>query len=154
MKCKSPSHYLISNFTANWHGATEYCFSIGMRLAIIESEEENDKVIAMAKSSKNYKADDFSLWLGASDLAKEGKFRWHATGMPIRYKESFRPGQPDDDQRQEDCLVLVNNPAKGWNWHWNDVRCDIPFYFLCENIKNTRKMDVIQVGEAELYCYQ
>ncbi|XP_055620293.1 C-type lectin 37Db-like [Toxorhynchites rutilus septentrionalis] len=131
--CTSPVRYYVSDFRANWYRATEYCFYMGMQPVIVETAEEHNKVIEVVKDSNVFTNDSFIAWIGASDLGEEGIFVWHATGTRVRYA-NWRPGQPDNDKNQEDCVTLMNMPAAGWEWHANDEPCWNSHYFICENV--------------------
>lgn len=70
---------------------------------------------------------DYS-WLGASDVAEEGRFRW-VTGERFEY-QNFAPEQPndhpDDSRGPQDCLVMGADGA------WHDGWCDFAYGFVCE----------------------
>lgn len=110
-----------------------------MQLAIVETAEEHSKIVELAKDSDVFKADDFVMWIGADDLGEEGRFVWHATGERVRYA-NWRSGQPDDNQKLEDCVAIMNIPATGWHWHANDVPCWNSSYFICENVDQRQQI--------------
>ncbi|KAL1402858.1 hypothetical protein pipiens_019620 [Culex pipiens pipiens] len=132
IKCVSSSRYFIPSFKANWHKANEYCFFLGMRLALTDSVERHNAVVEEAKRSEVLDVAATVLWLGASDLGQEGLFYWHATGARVRFM-NWRSDNPDDFGGVEDCVALVNIPDKGWHWHANDAGCEAEHYFICEN---------------------
>ncbi|XP_055606467.1 perlucin-like [Uranotaenia lowii] len=140
IKCVSSTRYLIPNFTANWHRANEYCFYLGMQLAIVETPGEHQIIASLVKDSEIFDVNRTVVWLGASDLGQEGIFYWHATGLRLKYAAWGR-GQPDDWRGQEDCLVMANVPNNGWSWIANDSNCTAWYYFVCENM-NASKIDV------------
>ncbi|XP_053688638.1 collectin-10-like [Sabethes cyaneus] len=133
IKCTSSNRFHIPNLRANWHRATEYCFSLGMQLAIADSEEDHTKMVKFISESEVYNNESTVVWIGASDLAQEGVFYWHASGQRLRYT-NWRSDNPDDFGGQEDCVNLVNIPASGWHWHANDAGCIAAHYFICENV--------------------
>ncbi|XP_062549612.1 lectin subunit alpha-like [Armigeres subalbatus] len=134
IKCRSPSRFMIPVFKANWFKATEFCFSLGMQLAITNSKEDHDRIVDAVKASPIYNANDTIVWIGGSDLAVEGDFYWHATGVRLVYAH-WQPGQPDNWKNQEDCLSIVNVLSLGWRWVANDGNCEGLHYFVCENVE-------------------
>ncbi|XP_055536471.1 perlucin-like [Wyeomyia smithii] len=134
VKCVSDSKYFIPNFTANWFKAVEYCNYLGMRLVVISSAEEQGKVTQMIMDTDKFSNDTTEIWIGGSDLAEEGNFYWHSTGVRVRYT-NWKKNQPDNAQNMEHCLEIRYIPVHGWNWHWNDRVCKEQRYFVCENLE-------------------
>ncbi|XP_058825863.1 C-type lectin 37Da-like [Topomyia yanbarensis] len=124
LKCSSESQYHIPDVTANWYKASEYCNSIGMRLAVISSNQQQDNLVAMIKSSSKYNTAKMEIWIGGSDLAKEGEFIWQSTGAKIGYA-NWNKKQPDNAGGNEHCVQIRHIPAVNWNWHWNDRDCKV-----------------------------
>lgn len=107
------------------YGATGY-------LTTITSQEENDFVAARLTNAG---------WMGASDAAVEGEWRWVAgpeagtqfwagdeTGGAVsgRY-ENWASGEPNDASSNEDCAQFLS----GGSGEWNDLPCagtDLPGY--------------------------
>ncbi|XP_058837790.1 perlucin-like [Topomyia yanbarensis] len=137
MKCFSTTRYYVPPFRANWIRATEYCFSIGMRIAIVQTPQEHNTVVELIKQSEIFNNASTITWLGASDLAREGTYIWHATGIRLQYT-NWRPGQPDNMNGIEHCLALMNIPEQGWIWHGNDGPCENEHYFVCDNAEADR----------------
>jgi len=103
------------------------CQSLGMTVVSIESKAENDYVASKQSST----------WLGGSDEAMEGEWRWTSTGVLFWNKKpidgvysNFVDGQPsnkDKNGEPENCLALTE---KGWN----DVGCALgDFKVTCES---------------------
>ncbi|XP_058824562.1 perlucin-like [Topomyia yanbarensis] len=141
MRCFATTRYYVPHFTANWYRAAEYCFSLGMRLAIVQTPQEHAAVVEVIKRSDIYNNDSTIAWLGASELAVEGTYYWHATGARLQYA-NWRPGQPDNYKGNEHCLALMNIPGQGWNWHANDGPCGNAHYFVCDNADADRNVGV------------
>ena len=70
------------------------------------------------------------IWLGATDLAKEGTFVWDLTRQPVGYS-NWLPGQPDNYGGNENCMHIISgDPGK-----WNDAPCDYRGHItMCEQI--------------------
>ncbi|XP_065073342.1 C-type lectin 37Db-like [Ochlerotatus camptorhynchus] len=141
IKCRSPTRYMIPEFKANWFKATEYCFSLGMQLAVTNSKQHHDRIVEVVKSSPIYKEEDTVVLLGDNDLGEEGVFYWHSTGVRLTYAH-WQTGQPDNWKGMEDCVALVNIPASGWNWVANDGSCESIHYFVCENVESIHDVGV------------
>ncbi|XP_055629003.1 C-type lectin 37Db-like [Toxorhynchites rutilus septentrionalis] len=136
MKCVSESKYYIPNFTANWFKATEYCKYLGMRLAEITTSEEQAKLAFFIQASDKYNATATQIWIGGNDLAEEGNFYWHDTGLGLGYT-FWGEGNPDNSGDDENCVEIRYVPP-GWAWHWNDRTCYAERFFACENTEQGR----------------
>ena len=70
------------------------------------------------------------VWIGANDLAVEGKFVWAGTGQPVSY--TFWGGANPDNWEEEDCVQLM--PSN--NGRWNDISCTTGYTqtTLCERV--------------------
>ncbi|EDS30725.1 galactose-specific C-type lectin [Culex quinquefasciatus] len=107
--------------SSSWFKANEYCNYLGMRLAIISSQEDQAKLIEVLKSTDQYGTE-------------EGNFHWVATGTRLQFTR-WHPHQPDNGIGAEHCLELRYIPSEGWDWHWNDRGCSTSHYFACENVE-------------------
>ena len=105
------------NLYKTWADAEAFCKTeTGAHLASIHSEDELKFV------QSNFPQD---LWLGASDIKKEGTFEW-SDGSPWDFS-AWRSGEPNEANGNEDCLE--------GNWDdlkWNDRNCDHKRMFLCK----------------------
>ncbi|XP_053869145.1 CD209 antigen-like protein C [Malaclemys terrapin pileata] len=64
-------------------------------------------------------------WLGLSDSAKEGEWRW-LDGSPLSVR-FWGPGEPNNlGAHGEDCVILR------FNGKWNDAICSLTHYWICE----------------------
>lgn len=73
-----------------------------------------------------------SFWIGGTDIAKEGKFVWMASGEPFSYT-NWLPNQPDNNYFDvaENCVDLW--PMARNTLEWNDAPCNYPKFFICED---------------------
>nr|AAL76029.1 putative C-type lectin [Aedes aegypti] len=129
--CDSDNRFCFPNVVANWIGAAEYCSRNGWRLAVLDSEEKQQQVEELAQRVDAFKTAKVELWIGASDLAREGKFMWHPTGLDVSYSK-WIAGMPDNKDGYEHCVHLWYEPSRLFNWHWNDVVCASMRRFVCE----------------------
>ncbi|GET37330.1 hemagglutinin/hemolysin-like protein [Microseira wollei NIES-4236] len=96
-------------FLSNWH-RTQYAAnrSSGNLVTINDAAEQNWLV-------KNFGGKEL-FWIGLSDFAKEGDFRWVNNGQRPQYT-NWWPGEPNNAYYNED-FVVMNWAAPG---KWNDV---------------------------------
>ena len=93
-------HYYQRIDTAmSWDDAKKYCESLGGHLATVTSVEENAFIY------KNF-GRDHVCWLGGTDEAEEGKWRW-VTGEPFTFQNWYR-GQPTNSGKSEHYVALGN----------------------------------------------
>lgn len=57
-----------------------------------------------------------SIWLGATDLRKEGKWKWEASDEELRFNR-FGSGEPNGGTH-DNCLVMQQD-----NGNWGDNAC-------------------------------
>ncbi len=105
-----------------WEDAREACGRRGAHLATLTSVAEQGFVDA---NFIERWADAYHFWIGATDRASEGEFRW-VTGEPFQFK-AFGGDQPDSRDPFDDCLVL-----KGLTRGWHDHACAMRYPALCE----------------------
>ncbi|XP_058834313.1 perlucin-like [Topomyia yanbarensis] len=132
LQCLSPSRFYIPAYKANWFKATEHCNSLGMRLAVITTAEDNFHIIEAIKSSSIYNETRTQVWIAGSDLAQKGEFIWQPTGTWFSYTR-WMPGQPDNAGGIEHCTEIRHIPALDVHWLWNDLYCADLHNFVCEN---------------------
>nr|XP_034324874.1 perlucin-like protein isoform X2 [Crassostrea gigas] len=125
------SCYLFASEQANWPEAQAVCSSMNSHLVEIETQTENAFVEGELKIIHNHDShsnnqNDVSYWLGGNDIEIEGVFKWVRSDQPLTYTD-WSPGQPDD-ANGEDCMELRG----AFQYHWNDLPCNIPHHFICE----------------------
>ncbi|XP_058838195.1 collectin-10-like [Topomyia yanbarensis] len=130
IRCAPKNKYHISTYTSNWFEAVEYCHRLGMRLAIVDSDEKHEAMVKAAEATGLQSTGFFGLWLGASDLARKGSFVWHDTGERVIFAK-WKPGEPSGGN--EHCVNLYYWKDQGFTWTWNDAPCDVSLYAICED---------------------
>ncbi|XP_039446389.1 perlucin-like isoform X1 [Culex pipiens pallens] len=126
--------YQIPNIRANWFKAVEFCHSIGMQLATVDSRADSESLISFIKSTDKFNEQACAFWLGGSDLSEEGTFSWQGTGKLVTYT-NWSPGEPNNTNGTEDCIQLVYIPRFEQRWTWNDNACKRGYmYFVCESL--------------------
>jgi hypothetical protein len=111
-----------------WHQAKRRCEELGGHLAVVGSDAENGFIMALAKSGIGNVGQWDGVWLGATDEAKEGDWRWN-DGAKVSFSK-WAPNQPNNGQNSEHYLLL---------WLLREVWVDQPdrskhhvAYFVCE----------------------
>ena len=109
--------------TLTFSDAMEFCETLGGHLPSIESQIEQDEVVAEAKDSSSAYA-----WLGGSDQEDEGIWTW--TDDTLWNFTDWRRGEPSNNRsskEEEDCLSLDIVNRK-----WKDHPCRYFLPFLCK----------------------
>jgi hypothetical protein len=100
---------------ATWADAGAACAARGASLVQIDDPDEIRFLRGAGVSS---------AWLGLSDIAEEGSWRW-ADGSALGYAR-WGAGEPNDSAGIEDCAELRPDGA------WNDLDCAQVRPFVCE----------------------
>lgn len=140
--------YMVCDLELNATKASALCEEQGMRLAWIESADENAgllKFIAGLDTSGRG-GGILEVSIGASDAAKEGQWHW-VEGGPAFWEggakgsavsgayANWGQGRPNNalSLSGEDCAVLViDKPDDGDPGEWDDVVCSSTYGVLCE----------------------
>ncbi|MBE7451293.1 MAG: hypothetical protein HS111_21080 [Kofleriaceae bacterium] len=123
--------YLFCAIAANQATARGRCTTELFRLARVDDQAENTYL----RSTTTSAIGNVNVWLGASDAAVEGAWRWDdgaqfwqggSGGVPIGgLYENWDSGEPNNSDN-EDCGELRTNSL------WNDVECSAARAFICE----------------------
>ncbi|XP_045191095.1 uncharacterized protein LOC123547911 [Mercenaria mercenaria] len=68
------------------------------------------------------------FWVGATDLVTENEWIWLPAQSPISEYTNWLPGQPDNANGNQHCLVLDANSGM----KWRDDNCEDDRNFICE----------------------
>ncbi|MEZ4327592.1 MAG: C25 family cysteine peptidase [Polyangiales bacterium] len=123
--------------TKNWTNAQQYCTQIGGNLVRVDSIDEQ---YHLTSSTGLVGSQGNNVWLGATDTAAEGTWRWvngdahfwtgTSGGTPVGgLYTQWAPGEPNDSGG-EDCGSFWN--TGGQNFRWNDLGCGNNVPFVCE----------------------
>lgn len=69
-------------------------------------------------------------WIGLNDIATESTWRWIGSGLNATVTH-WHPGQPDNDDNNENCVHTDGTHAGSWN----DAECAVTshmLYYICE----------------------
>ena len=130
------SKYELYDSTCRWSDAKSIAEKLGGRLATVPSEEVQGKLTALVGKGKKG-----AYWIGASDAASEGTFKW-VTGEGLSYRH-FQNGQPDDAGGNEDYIGMWASSGE-----WNDFpdtyyrdNSSIGFIVEYTNVHTTHNFD-------------
>jgi hypothetical protein len=105
-------YYKVYHLTKTWQQARAYCASLGGHLATITSAQEQAFIKTLG-CKKNY-----NYWLGATDAAKEGTWKW-VTGEKWSY-QAWGSNQPDNSQLKTGVTENYLQFCVNWGYLWND----------------------------------
>jgi len=132
--------YALCDGPLSWNDAQADCVAKGMRLARIDVDAENEWVLtnAFAAVPASYNMSDVWRWLGGSDVAVLGEWRWTdgaqfwmggSNGSSISgLYSNWVAGAPTNTGRATDCAVMQHN-ALGF---WTDQDCTWLQPYVCE----------------------
>jgi hypothetical protein len=120
---KTSQAYFVHPRPQYWDDARDTCARLGGHLATLTSADELAFVLNRAMIPGLYGETNF--WLGATDRAQEGRFAW-ITGEPFAF-QAFHPGEPDNLDGLQHCLVLNTSTQR-----WHDRHCETRYPFVCE----------------------
>ncbi len=101
---------ITGSFT--WSGARTDAESRGGRLAILNTEEKNNKVPTQTQSV---------LWIGATDTGVEGTWRWIDGTLLNDGYTNWSVGEPNDAGGVEDYATRLGNIHGAASYKWNDL---------------------------------
>jgi hypothetical protein len=106
-------YYLLTEST--WTAAEAKAIQLGGHLVTINDEAENQWVF---DTFSHYGGVGRGLWIGLTDQAVEGEFRW-VDGTPLSF-ERWAPSEPNNNEGDEDWVYIfypqdTAGRAPGWN---------------------------------------
>jgi len=115
----STSKYRIDNNNETWDAAEADCESDGQHLIVVSNETERAALVGLTAGS---------TWIGLSDRATEGTFRWvtdeDTGGYPPATGTPWAAGEPSADTVASDCTLQSTT--------WNDAPCTLNREYVCE----------------------
>ncbi|KAL2079241.1 hypothetical protein ACEWY4_024985 [Coilia grayii] len=124
--------YYFSTDMKNWAESRDACVTMGGHLVIIETEEEQDFLSRQNPTLPN------RYWIGLTDSAKEGEWRWVDNGLLNDNAKYWWGHEPDDWKgtadrplpEGEDCAEMFVN---GVRLSWYDTSCKDSSKRICES---------------------
>jgi hypothetical protein len=119
-------YMLFTTTPLGWVAARDACEALAppAHLVSVTTAEEHGLAFEMIGAR--------SVWMGASDRALEGEFRW-VTGEPMLFT-AWAPGEPNNgapSTTPENCAILLNDDATRPGT-WDDRACGSTRAYLCE----------------------
>jgi len=111
------SMYFLNPQSMTGSESQAYAESLGANLVSIQSQEENDCLLA----ALNAIGQTGIIWIGLNDEAVEGEFVWYDQS-PVTYT-NWATGEPNNSGGNEDCVQIY--PTGSEPGKWNDLPCDI-----------------------------
>uniref|UniRef100_A0A6P7GDS6 Perlucin-like n=1 Tax=Diabrotica virgifera virgifera TaxID=50390 RepID=A0A6P7GDS6_DIAVI len=107
--------YISQEYRGNYYEALDYCQVHNMRLASIDSKEENDRLYRHIRDISA--GTDF--WSSGTRLLDGRNWVWLPKGLPVGYT-NWGPGQPDNNN--DHCIRLHLDKNNGL--FWDDINCN------------------------------
>lgn len=129
-RCQAGRDYELVTTTATWEDARVAAIEAGGHLVNISSEKEQACVREIE--------DGNDVWIGASDQAEEGMWRWTGVKKGLFWRgdgsgtaygyENWNGGEPNNSGN-EDCAVMFDD---GLSSLWNDSDCGNMYAYIIE----------------------
>ncbi|XP_065349304.1 macrophage mannose receptor 1-like [Cloeon dipterum] len=133
--------YEIAPLTLDWWRAKYDCKARGMKLLSIESEEENQAILA---NIGNF-ADVYRFfWMSGSDLGSEGGYYWDSTGEYLGPYLNWNEGEPNSGV-DEHCTAFDTLSGS-----WGDVICQQYARYICELRPTSDETAFYETYETEM----
>ncbi|XP_056458173.1 ladderlectin-like [Gadus chalcogrammus] len=110
--------YMISIKWQSWNKSREFCVSHRADLVVVDSKEEMDFISRYGTF----------FWLGATDAASEGLWRWVDGTVLLLDDPSWSGGEPQGGE-DKNCLKIIKKQKQ---YNWTDESCDTITLGLCE----------------------
>ncbi|XP_015193402.2 C-type lectin domain family 4 member E-like [Lepisosteus oculatus] len=120
--------YFFSSETMNWVNSRSYCSSMGVRLVIIGSVQEQAFIWKMVKKSKK----DF--WIGLRNVCKKRGWRWVNENRLQRYVY-WKPGQPYNGEQRRSCVAAEAGVSTLNNWKNHECTDKLPWICAAEALR-------------------
>ncbi|XP_065936398.1 perlucin-like protein [Magallana gigas] len=114
--------YKFSSYTATFKDAMVICNNNGARLLELQSKVEENWIDLQCRV-RGY---GFGVWLGLTDLQREGQYVTMSDARRPRYRNWMR-GEPNNGNRNEHCAMYWITRSG-----WNDTVCKGKINFVCK----------------------
>ena len=127
---------MASNLSMSWEDAQAFCIEHSAELVKINSVEENEFVLALARKVAPYLK---QVWIGLKWDSSVNRFLWYDHSVPV-YK-NWAPYEPSG-KAAEPCGHMWTGHKGSLNrgtGYWNDLICgvhqDLPCGLVCKKLK-------------------
>ena len=99
---------LFTTTRRTWADASTACTNVQARLAILDTAAKHTAAKALAGAT--------DVWIGLSDTATEGVYRWVDPAVPFVFS-MWNANEPSNGagQYEEDCTVIAGATARDWD---------------------------------------
>ena len=123
--------FKFSDEGKTWFAAEKHCKSIGARLAILDTKELNDFILARIKH------DTRVYWIGGSDRNKEGHWLW-VNGMKMELGQAVESDVYQNWGKAEPNGNTIENCLNVFpEGKWNDGHCNDVCHYICEQVQKS-----------------
>lgn len=128
----SHCYWFMATAHVNYTMAESYCMSQHSHLVHINDIYENAYVASRYPLVGGETSDQSRhFWIGINDMKTESVYTW-TDGYPVEIT-SWRQGEPNDYNYQEDCTEFYVFPSSHLvNGLWNDLSCNRQLGLICE----------------------
>jgi uncharacterized repeat protein (TIGR02543 family) len=126
-----PGQFQIIEGNYTWHEAKADAESRGGRLAILDTQSKNAAASIFLQDQGYWPM----LWIGLSDEADEGHWKW-VNGQAVTFS-NWDPGEPNNSQNED--FAHLYGPAAGGRW--NDSTAPTRHGYLLESLKKLLAVD-------------
>ena len=135
MLCGALEHDVMSNDfnrLSTWGIARLRCESLGLSLATVRSEAENEQVLNLWLISTLNGAivsNPLGIWIGLLDRDDGAGFSWISDSDTYR---RWDDGEPNSGAAGgEACGTILLQPQRRWSY-WDDRSCEDTYMYLCQ----------------------
>ena len=111
-----------------WEAAEAYAQSLGGHLAMIKTEAMQNYVYNTILNDPNV-ANLSTFWIGATDKAKEGEWRWVDGTLLSSTYTNWNSGEPNNSSDEDYCQYYISGGTKG---KWNDLNGTQTYPFVVQ----------------------
>ena len=111
-----------------WEAAETYAQSLGGHLAMIKTEAMQNYVYNTILANPTV-SNLTTFWIGATDKAKEGEWRWVDGTLLSSTYTNWNSGEPNDSGGEDYCQYYISGSTKG---KWNDLNGTQTYPFVVQ----------------------
>ena len=115
--------YRFSLEQKDWDDAENDCIQDDGHLASVLSNDEMVFISCLQDPASIHKS-----WIGAK--RNGNTFLW-TDGSEFSF-ENWKPGQPNNQGGNEDCVEFDSDPGQSWHNQWNDSPCSNKRNYVCK----------------------
>uniref|UniRef100_W6MNH1 C-type-lectin-like-9 protein n=1 Tax=Pagurus bernhardus TaxID=174397 RepID=W6MNH1_PAGBR len=123
-------YHVNTESEVSWEDAQAWCKKRGANLA--QPTDNLNTFMKEVAQRVPVKQGNVRVWLGATDLAQEGEWRW-LSGRPVdHFNTPWGENNPSNSGNLEHCMEIQIETFSEVTLKINDNRCDALQHFACE----------------------